>query len=62
MRGWARDWLLVLATLLLTVAALLPPVTMERRVFSHLLVRHTPAMGNGIDFGALPHARGWGDL
>ncbi|MDB5759889.1 MAG: hypothetical protein JWM30_3178 [Burkholderia sp.] len=38
MRGWARDWLLVLATLLLTVAALLPPVTMERRVFSHLLV------------------------
>lgn len=38
MRIWARDWLLVLATLLLAVAALLPPMTMERRVFSHLLV------------------------
>lgn len=38
MRGWARDWLLLLATLLLALAALLPPVTMERRVFSHLLV------------------------
>jgi mxaL protein len=38
MRGWTRDWLLVLATLLLALAALLPPVTMERRVFSHLLV------------------------
>ncbi|KRB87454.1 VWA domain-containing protein [Noviherbaspirillum sp. Root189] len=38
MRGWARDWLLALATLLLVLAALLPPVTMERRVFSHLLV------------------------
>lgn len=38
MRGWSRDWLLALATLLLVLAALLPPVTMERRVFSHLLV------------------------
>jgi mxaL protein len=38
MRGWTRDWLLALAVLLLAMAALLPPVPMERRVFSHLLV------------------------
>lgn len=38
MRGWTRDWLLLLATLLLVLAALLPPVAMERHVFSHLLV------------------------
>jgi len=38
MRRWMRDWLLLLAVLLLALAALLPPVSMERRVFSHLLV------------------------
>lgn len=38
MRRWMRDWLLLLAMLLLALAALLPPVPMERRVFSHLLV------------------------
>lgn len=38
MKRWPRDWLLALATLLLVLAALLPPVTMERRVFSHMLV------------------------
>lgn len=38
MRRWVRDWLLLLAVLLLALAALLPPVSMERRVFSHLLV------------------------
>ena len=38
MRRRVRDWLLMLAVLLLALAALLPAVPMERRVFSHLLV------------------------
>lgn len=38
MKAWSRNGLLALAVLLLALAALLPPVAMERRVFSHLLV------------------------
>jgi mxaL protein len=65
MRRWTRDWLLALAVLSLALAALLPPVAMERRVFSHLLVFDITQSMNVADYaidGVSLSRLAWGKL